>query len=254
MHLDTAPFTGIWLRELTLFRRFWASTTFSAIVEPTIYLLAFGFGIGALVATVGDIPYIEFVGTGAVASAVLFASVFTGMYTTFIRRKFQHTYDGLLSTPVDVPEVVVAEGTWIAAKAGVFGCAPLLVALAFGLPPSWGMLAVPAICFLTGLGFAFFGMWLSGVVKAIDQFNYITSAVITPLFLLAGTFFPLSNFPEWMQRLALLNPLYHCVQLVRQAAFGWQWPALLGNVAALVIFAVITCLLAVRVMRKRLID
>ena len=252
--LDMAPFVGIWIRELTLFRRFWRSTTFSSIVEPTIYLLAFGFGIGALVSTIDGIPYIEFVGTGAVASAVLFASVFTGMFTTFVRRKFQRTYDGLLATPVDVPEVVLAEASWIAAKAGVYGCAPLLVAMAFGLPPRWGMLAVPFIGMLTGFGFALFGMWMSGVVKAIDQFNYVTSALITPLFLLAGTFFPLSNFPPAVQTLAQFNPLYHCVQLVRQAAFGWSWPSLLWNITALIIFAIIAGALAVRTLGKKLID
>ena len=251
---DLAPFVGIWIREVTLFGRFWRSTTFSSVVEPTIYLLAFGFGIGALVTTIDGIPYIEYVGTGAVATAVLFSSVFTGMFTTFVRRKFQRSYDGLLSTPVDVPEVVLAEASWIGAKAGVYGCAPLLVAMAFGLPPSWGMLAVPFIGMLTGFGFALFGMWMSGVVKAIDQFNYVTSALITPLFLLAGTFFPLTNFPPVVQTLAQFNPLYHCVQLVRQASFGWEWPSLLWNIVALIIFAVIAGTLAIRTLSKKLID
>ena len=93
---EFAPFVGVWTREFTLFRRYWLSTTFSSIVEPTIYLLAFGFGMGALVASVDGIPYIEFVGTGTVATAVLFASVFGGMFTTYVRRTYQHTYDGLL--------------------------------------------------------------------------------------------------------------------------------------------------------------
>jgi lipooligosaccharide transport system permease protein len=252
--VEMAPFVGVWIRELTLFRRFWRSTTFSSVVEPVIYLLAFGFGIGALVSTIDGVPYIEFIGTGAVATAVLFSSVFTGMFATFVRRKFQRTYDGLLSTPVDVPEVVLAEASWIAAKAGVYGCAPLLVAMLFGLPPSWGMLAVPLIGFVTGFGFALFGIWMSAIVKSIDSFNYVTSALITPLFLLAGTFFPLTNFPPIVQTLAQLNPLYHCVHLVRQAAFGWQWPDLLFNVLALLVFVGVAAFLAVRAMSKRLID
>ena len=251
---DLAPFIGIWIRELTLFRRFWPTTTFAAVMEPTIYLLAFGFGIGALVSTVNGIPYIEFVGTGAVASAVLFSSVFAGMYTTFVRRTFQNSYDGLLSTPIDVPEIVLAEATWIATKAGVYGCAPLLVAMVFGLPPSWGMLAVPFIGFLTGLGFALFGMWISGVVSAIDSFNYVTSAVVTPLFLISGTFFPLTSMPPAIQALAQINPLFHCVQLVRQAAFGWVWPTYAWDVTVLGIFAVLMGWLAVRRLRRRLID
>jgi lipooligosaccharide transport system permease protein len=251
---ELAPFVGVWTREFTLFRRFWASTTFSSIVEPTIYLLAFGFGVGALVSSVNGIPYIEFVGTGTVATAVLFASVFTGMFTTFVRRTYQHTYDSILATPVDVHEVVLAEASWVAVKAGVYGCAPLLVAIGFGLPPSPGMVAVPFIGVLTGFGFALFGMWMSGVVKTIDAFSYVTSAIITPLFLLAGTFFPLSSLPGWAQTLAMLNPLYHCVNLVRQAAFGWQWPTAAVDVAVLVGFAALMAVLAITTLRRKLID
>ena len=251
--MELAPYVGVWTRELTVVRRYWGSTTFASIVEPTVYLLAFGFGLGALITSINGYSYIEFVGTGSVATAVLFASVFAGMFNTYVKRVYQKTYDGILATPVDVGELITAEALWIAAKAGVYGCAPLLVAMCFGLPPSWGMLAVPPIAFLTGLGFALMGQWLSGVVPSIDSFNYVTSALITPLFLVAGTFFPISGLPTWVQALSQLNPLFHCVQLVRDAVFGWQPLADLWHVVALMIFAVIMRVLAVRRMEKRLI-
>jgi len=252
--MELAPYIGVWTRELTVFRRYWASTTFASIVEPTVYLLAFGFGLGALISSINGYSYIEFVGTGSVATAVLFSSVFAGMFNTYVKRVYQKTYDGILATPVDVHELVTAEALWIAVKAGIYGCAPLLVAMCFGLTPSWGMLAVPFIGFLTGLGFAFMGQWFSGIVPSIDSFNYVTSALITPLFLVAGTFFPLTGLPQWVQVLSQFNPLYHCVQLVRDAVFGWQWPADLWHVIALVIFAVLMRWLAVRRLERRLIS
>ena len=176
------------------------------MVEPTIYLLAFGFGFGSLVSVVGGYRYIEFLGTGVVATAVLFSSAFAGMFATFIRRVFQKSYDAILATPVDVHELVAAEATWIASKSGVYGCAPLLVAMAFGLDPSWGMLLVPLIGFLTGLGFALFGIWVSAVVPSIDSFNYIISGVLTPLFLVAGTFFPIDGLPDWARAPGAAQP------------------------------------------------
>ena len=117
---EWVAFEAIWVRELTLFRRYWASSTFSAIVQPTIYLLAFGLGVGTLISSVDGLSYVEYVGTGTVAMAVLFASAFPGMFSTFVRRTFQHSYDALLAAPVDIEELVLAEGTWIAAKAGAF--------------------------------------------------------------------------------------------------------------------------------------
>jgi len=252
--IESSALAGVWTREITLFRRYWLSTTFSSVVEPTIYLLAFGFGFGSLVSVVGGYKYIEFLGTGVVATAVLFSSAFAGMFTTFVRRVFQRSYDALLATPVDVHEVVLAEALWIAAKAGVYGCAPLLVAIGFGLDPAFGMLLVPFVGFLTGLGFALFGIWMSALVPSIDSFNYIVSAVLTPLFLVAGTFFPIDGLPSLAQGLAQLNPLYHCVELVRHASFGIEPLADLGHVGALLFFALVTGFFGIRRMQARLID
>jgi len=252
--VEPTAFAGVFTRETTLFRRVWRSTTFGSIVEPTINLVAFGFGFGALVTSVQGIPYVQYIGTGVVASAVLFSSVFAGMFDTYVKRFYMKTYDGILATPVDVPELFLAEAAWIAVKSGIYGCAPLLVAMVFGLPPSWGMLAVPFIGMLTGLGFAFMGQWFSGIVPSIDSFTYVQSALVTPLLLLSGVFFPITGFPEWVQSLAQLNPLYHCVELVRDAVFGWDPPADLGHVVALGVFAAVMGVLAVRVLRRRLID
>ncbi len=252
--LEPSAVAAVWAREWTLYRRYWRSTSFAALVEPLVYLLAFGVGFGSLLAFVGDVPYIEFLGTGIVASAVLFTSVFSGMFTTFVRRVFQRTYDALLAAPVDVHELVLAEASWIAVKAGVYGCAPLLAAMLFGLEPSAGMLLVPIIGFVTGFGFALFGILMSGIVPSIDSFNYVTSGIVTPLFLVSGTFFPLETAPPWMQTVALVNPLFHCVTLVRDAVFG-TWAAVdLVHVGVLVAFAALMAWLAVRQMRIRLID
>lgn len=252
--IEPQALAGVLFHDRTIFRRYWASTTFASVVEPTIYLLAFGIGFGSLVAYIGKYPYIEFLGTGIVATAVLFSSSFPGMFQTFIRRVYQKTYDAMLSTPVDTHELVTGEALWIGMKSGVYGCAPMLVAIGFGLDPGPGMLLVPFIGFLTGFGFGLFGIWVSAIVPGIDSFNYIISAVLTPLFLVAGTFFPLTALPGWAQVAGQFNPLYHCVELVRHAVFGLEPLADLTHVGALLVFAGTMWLLAARYMRKRLID
>ena len=252
--IEPAALDGVLFHDRTIFRRYWGSTTFSSVVEPTIYLLAFGFGFGSLVSVVAGYDYIEFLGTGIVATAVLFSSAFAGMFQTFIRRVFQKTYDAMLAAPIDTHELVAGEALWIGVKAGVYGCAPMLVAIAFGLDPSPGMLLVPFIGFLTGLGFGLFGIWMSAIVPSIDSFNYVISALLTPLFLVAGTFFPLDGLPSWARTLSNVNPLYHCVELVRHSVFGLLSVKDLWHVGALLIFAVTMWLLAIRYMRRRLID
>jgi lipooligosaccharide transport system permease protein len=252
--LDPAAITGIMSREVANFRTFWKSTTFSSVLEPVIYLLAFGLGLGAtLVDGVGGLEYVEFVGTGMVATAVIFASALPAMFGTFVKHRFQNTYDAILAAPVSVEELVSAEMLWIGLRAGFYGCFPLIVAMAFGLDPSPGMLLVPFFCFITALGFAGFGVAVAGTVDKIDQFSYVTTLVVTPLFLVAGTFFPIDQLPEGLQVAANLNPLYQLVELVRHAAFGFEAVDVL-RVAILCAFALVMWRLAVRQMTKTLID
>ncbi|MEV0662539.1 ABC transporter permease [Actinomadura luteofluorescens] len=251
---ETAPVRGIWRHELALYKRYWKSQSFASMVEPTFFLLAFGYGFGSMVAVIGDYRYLDFVATGVVGTAALFTSVFPGMFNGYIRRVFQHTYDAMLAAPVDVHELVTAEALWIAAKSAVYSCTPIVVALFFGLDPSPGMLLVPFVTFFTALGFGLFGMWTSSVVPSINSFDYVITGVVTPLFLIAGTFFPIGALPGWAQKVSHLNPLYHCVQLVRDAVFGLRPLADLGHLGALVLFAALMWIIAVRGMRKRLID
>lgn len=251
--LDRPALTGVLVREVVNFGSYWRASTFSSTVEPTIYLLAFGFGFGTLVSTVNGLDYVQFVGTGTVATAVLFSSVFPAMFGTFVKREFQRTYDAILAAPVDTEEIVTAEALWIATRCSVFGCAPMLVAIVFGLDPSWGMLLVPFIAFVAGFGWASFGILISAVMKSIDNFSYVTSTVITPLFLVAGTFFPISGLPEWARVLANFNPLYHCVQMVRDAVFGLGWIDLY-HLGFMLLFGLVAWRLAIWRMEKRLIN
>jgi lipooligosaccharide transport system permease protein len=252
--LERPALLGVLVREAVNYSSYWRSSTFSSTVEPTIYLLAFGFGFGSIVSEIGGYDYVEFVGTGTVATAVLFSAAFPAMFGTFVKYQFQRTYDAILAAPVDTEELVTAEALWIATRAGVYGCVPMLVAIVFGLDPAWGMLAVPFIAFISGFGWAGFGISVAGFAKSFENFNYVVSAVLTPLFLVAGTFFPLDNLPEFVQKLAYLNPLYHCVELVRHAAFGWEGWSDIASVAALLAFGVFTWRVAIHAMTRKLID
>jgi len=251
--LEIPALRGVMVREIVNFSSFWRSSTFSSTVDPTIYLLAFAFGFGSLVSTVGGHDYLDFVGTGIVATTVLFSGAFPAMYSTFVKYEFQHTYDAILAAPVDTEELVTGEALWIAARTGVYGCVPMLVAVAFGLNPSWGMLVVPFIAALAGFGWASFGIFIAAKAKAIESFSYWQSGLLTPLFLVAGTFFPLSGAPRWMQLIGNVNPLYHCVELVRHAVFGFEGWKDIGHLAFLVAFALIAWRLAVRFMERKLI-
>ena len=251
--LEPAALRGVLVREAVNYSSFWRSSSFSSMVDPTVYLLAFGFGFGSLVSQVAGYDYVDFVGTGIVATTVLFSGAFPAMYSTFVKYEFQRTYDAVLAAPVDTEELVTGEALWISARTGVYGCVPMLVAVVFGLDPSWGMLLVPGIAALSGFGWASFGIFIAAKSKAIDSFSYWQSGLLTPMFLVAGTFFPLNELPQWAQVLGNFNPLFHTVQLVRHAVFGFVGWADVGHLAFLAGFALVSWRLAIRFMERKLV-
>ena len=239
--LEPAAIAGVMSREVANFRTYWKGTTFSSVLEPIVYLLAFGLGLSAtLVDEVEGVPYIQFVGTGMVATAVIFSSALPSMFGTFVKHRFQNTYEAILAAPVDVEELVTRRDALDRASApAVYGCVPLLVTFFLGLDPAPGMLLVPLFCFVTALGFAGFGVAMAATVAKIDQFNYVTALFVTPLFLVAGTFFPIDGLPEGVQVVAQVNPLHQLVELVRGGAFGFE-AVDLARFAFLVAFALLT--------------
>lgn len=253
--LESSAIRGVLVREFINYSSFWRSSAFSSIMEPVIYLLAFGFGLGAVVAEIGGYRYIDFVATGTVGMTVMYSGAFPSMFGTFVKYKFQRTYDALLAAPVDTEELVTAESLWMGVRVGVYGCAPVVVAMFFGLDPSWGMLLLPAICFLSGLGWSLFGITIAATMNSMDNFSYVMSGFLTPMMLVAGTFFPIDNLPDWAQVIAHANPLYNSVELVRGAVFGWHgWGTDLVHVTVLVVWALVLWRMAIRQMTRRLVD
>src|SRR5437763_14274730 len=145
---EPAALGGVMSRDVSIFGRYWKATTFSSIVQPLIYLLAFGLGFGSLIShQFGHVRYVEYVATGVVATAVLFSSAFPGMFNTFVRWQFQRTYDAMLAAPVDVEELVTAEVLWISVLAAAYILAPLLLFFAlFIFPPSISLPVLGIVC------------------------------------------------------------------------------------------------------------
>jgi hypothetical protein len=175
------------------------------------------------------------------------------MYGTFVKYTFQHTYDAILAAPVDTEELVTGEALWIAARTGVYGCVPMLVGIVFGLDPSWGMLLVPPIAALAGYGWGVLRDLHRGQVEQDRELRLLAERAADADVPRRGHVLPAHQAPEWAQVLGNINPLYHCVELVRSAVFGTWGLVDLWHLGFLVGFALISWRLAIRFMERKLI-
>ena len=159
----------------------------------------------------------------------------------------------MLSTPVNVAEVVFGEMLWAATKSLISVSAILIVATALGLVTSaWALFILP-IAFITGLCFSSLALLVTSHAKSYDFFLYYTTLVITPMVLLSGVFFPIDSLPNMVQGLAKSLPLYHAISLVRPLMTGGEVTYVALHLSVLIVFGIIAGLFASQRIQKRLI-
>jgi lipooligosaccharide transport system permease protein len=244
----------VWMRDRDVFLKTYKTNFLPPLLEPVLYLLALGLGLGGFVQLINGEPYIQFIAPALVAVSMMFSSFYECTFGSFVRMYFQKTFDAIIATPVNIEEVITGEILWGATKSLINSSLVLGVIFAFGLAPSPFLLLIPPVSFLMGLLFASIAMCFTAIVPNIDSFSYPNFLFITPMFLLSGTFFPLAAMPEFLQVAAqLFLPLTNAVALTRALARGRVEISLLLNLAWLLIVTPLFFIMSINLMKKRLI-
>lgn len=250
-------FIRVWQRNLLVYRKTWKIGFLPPLLEPIFYLIAFGVGLGVMVGQVShfgrDIPYPAFIAPALIAINIMQSAFFETTFASFVRMFYQKTFDGMLATPLSIDEVITGELLWGATKSTIGTILMMLVISLFGLLEYPGAILLLPIAFLGGLAFACAGMIFTAIVPTIEVFNLPIFLFITPMFLFGGTFFPLSNLPEWAQLVAHALPLTHLVELCRAAALEGFRSGLIYSLLYLSLWIAITFPVAILLMRRRLI-
>jgi lipooligosaccharide transport system permease protein len=224
-----------------------------SLLEPILYLVALGLGLGGFIQSVEGMPYVNFIAPALVAISIMYGSFFECTYASFVRMYFQKTFDAIIATPVSVEEVIAGELLWGATRATINSTTVLLVIAAFGVVSSPLFLLVPLISFLGGLMFSSIGMCFTAIAPNIDFFNYPAFLLVTPMFLLSGTFFPLSQLPPLVQTAAqVFLPLTHVVNITRGLVLGITDAFLLLSLVWIIAVTIVFFVLSINLMKKRL--
>ena len=234
-------------RNALLYRRGWLLLV-SGFVEPLLYLLAIGFGVGALVGTgVTDnghsFRYAVFVAPAMMATSAMNGAIYETAFNFFFKLKYVKLYDAVIATPLGIVDIALGEITWALIRGTLYSVGFIVVMVALGLVVSpWGVLALPA-AMLIGFSFAAVGTAASTFVRTWQDFDLVLTVLI-PLFLFSATFYPISVYPGPLQVVVQLTPLYHGVDLLRSLTTGMVGPSSLLDIAYLVILGAAALALA----------
>ena len=244
-------------RNIMVYRHQWI-IILSGVFEPIFYLIGIGLGLGGFIPdlTLSDgreVSYLTYVAPALVATAAMNGAVFETIFNIFFKLNYAKTYEGVLATPMGIAEIAIGEMIWALMRAALYAVAMFVIMGVLGLILSpWGLLIVPA-ALLVAAAFAAAGLAGTSYLRTVNDFDIPMGLIVMPMFLFSGTFFPIDIYPEPIQWLMQINPLYHSISLMRGLStgiVGWQqiWDfAFLAGLFALCMW------IAMRQMERKLI-
>lgn len=243
------------------YRRNWRATAVSSVLQPLLFLLAFGVGFGALVAgsgqaaqATGGVPYLVWLAPALLVVSAVQAAAFESTYPVLSAFKWQRLYHAMAATPLTPGQIAVGHLSWTVVKMTGTGAIYLaVIALFGGVRSPWVLVSLLAAS-LTGAAVASVVMAFSSTVENEGAaFSMLFRLVVIPMTLFSGTFFPVDRLPLIVRPLAWVSPLWHGTELARSAALEqWAPLAALGHLAYLLAVLAAGLVLVTRLFRKRL--
>ena len=246
--------------HLASYRRLWKVNVLSSLVQPMLYLLGLGVGVGSLVdrntgssEVLGTSSYVAFVVPGLLVTTAMALAAGESMWPVMAGLKWHRGYHGIAATPLDARDIVLGHGTWIAIRCGIAAGSVALVLALFPDTRSWGLIPAVPVAMLIGVAFAMPIMALSVGAEMDGMFPAIQRFVIIPLFLFGGAFYPLSQLPTIVQWIAKVFPLWHGVVVARGFTTGnVDWRGVGGHLGYAVLWALVGVLVTTRRLRRKL--
>ena len=249
---NATNWAAVWRRNYLVWRKLAAASLIGNLADPMIYLFGLGLGLGLMVGHVDGVSYIAFLAAGTVGSSVMMSASFEAMYSAFSRMHVQRTWEAIMHTPLTLGDIVVGEIAWAASKAVLSGTAIMLVAALLGYAQFPSMLLALPVVALAGLAFASLAMIMTALAPSYDFFMFYQTLVLTPMLLLSGVFFPLSQLPPGVRHAAMALPLAHAVELIRAAMLGRPVADALIHLSVLAAYVIVPLFACALLFRRRL--
>jgi lipooligosaccharide transport system permease protein len=206
----------------------------TGFVEPVLYLLSFGYGVGKFIGSIDSgtgrmVSYAAFIAPGLLATSAMNGAIYDSTWNVFFKLRESRLYHAMLATSLGPLDVALGEIAWALLRGLIYAIGFMAVVAPLGLIPSWwGILAIPAAV-LIAFGFASIGMAITSYFTSFQQMNLV-NIVLLPMFLFSGSFYPLTVFPGWVQGMIKALPLWQAISLVRGLTLGAINIALLSHV------------------------
>jgi len=209
----------LWLRQIKRYLRS-RSRIVGSLAQPLLFLLALGYGFGAVFQQAGQGNYLNFLAPGIIGMSIIFTAIFSGMEVIW-DRQFGFLKETLVA-PMSRFNIMIGRTLGGATVATMQGVIVMLISLIFGFHPiSWisAILAI-LVMFLVALLFTSLGTMIASLLDDMQGFQLIMNFLVMPLFFLSGALFPLQGLPKVLSIVARIDPLSYGIDALRTLFIG----------------------------------
>lgn len=214
----------------------------TGFVEPVLFLVAFGYGVGGLVGTIDvagrTVSYATYIAPALLAASAMNGALMDATFNVFFKMHYQRLYQAMTATSLGPLDVALGEIGWAMVRGAAYAVGFLVVVACFGLVVSWSALLMVPAAVLVAFAFAAIGMTLTSYMTSFQQMNWVTF-VLLPMFLFSGTFFPITVYPVWLQHIIEALPLWQAIAMMRGFMLGELDGGLVFHVAYFVVLSVV---------------
>lgn len=239
---------AIWYREIKVFLRE-QSRLIGALVQPLMWLIIFGTGLGSIV-EIGGANYTTFIYPGILAMTVLFGSLFFGMYIILDKRV--DILKEVLVAPLN--RTTIFFGKVLGGSTdGLIQIIVLMIlgSIFFGIHfTAYSAVMTMIIIVLLMVSVISLGLTIGSLMSSPEGFGLVTSFLIFPLFLLSGALFPVNKLPEWLFGFVAVNPVSYAVDALRTVILGSGTFGLPIDFAVLIGFALAMVLIGTQAFKR----
>ena len=215
----------------------------SSLVRPLIWLLVIGSGVGSMLSGTQQGGYLQFLVPGIVAMTLLFAALLSAL--TLVYDKEFGVMRMMMIAPIAHGWIVVAKLIAATIIAMVQAIMLLVILFAIGLLDWQSALLLLPPAFLTALLCAAMGGLIAVWSKTLDNFAVIMNFVIFPVFFLSGALYPVTQLPDLLRYVVLINPFSYGVDLLKHSIPGSQTDfSIVTDLSVLVGFTIAAILIA----------
>jgi ABC-2 type transport system permease protein len=245
---------ALWYREFKVFLRE-KSRIVASVVNPIMWLLIIGGGIGSAV-SFGGVNYQTFIYPGVLIQSALFASIFFGTYIVW-DKKIDFMKEVLVA-PISRTSMFV--GKILGGATDTLIQISILIVIGFvfmqtGLMADlqlnvFSVLASFAILLVTIVGLISIGLIMGSQMESPEGFQLISTFVIMPMFFLSGALFPIDNLPSWLAPVVLLDPVTYSVDGLRAVMLGTSHFSFMTDLAAISAFSLVMIFIGTYAFKK----